>query len=91
MPKITLKVAKGHEERSIAFGGNGARPMRMRSQEELLQLAILGRRSNDKSIINAFEDLPSLQDLLNASAGDLIDAVKATADNESGKTDPPKK
>jgi len=60
---MELKIKDKDKKRLIAFGKTG-KPLGERSQDELLDLAIIGRSSRHKMILGVFDkELPSLEDL----------------------------
>lgn len=59
---MNLKVKVQYNNTVIAFAGSGV-VLSKRSPMELIELALLGISSGDKSILNLFESLPSRSEL----------------------------
>lgn len=59
-PEITIK--KEFQQTVIAFGNNGL-PLNNRPVLDIINLGIIARESNDKSILKLFDQLPTLAEL----------------------------
>lgn len=70
---ITIKTS--YRNTVIAYNNSGV-PLQRRSQEELIDLAIIGRKSGDPTILDVFtKPLPSLEQLLKLKMTKVIEKV----------------
>ena len=61
---MILKIKSEHAKRFVGFKGAQGKPLSQLNQSQLRELAIIGRQSNDASILGLFEGvIPGLQDL----------------------------
>lgn len=78
-----IKIKRSHENTVIAYNNSGV-PLNRRSQDDLLDLAIIGRKSKDQLILNVFEEpLPQLDGLIKLK----MKGVEAKVSNGKKVTD----
>lgn len=60
----SLTIKSEYADNRVAFKGSGLRTLGEQSQESLIDLAIIALQSQNKNLINLFEDpLPTLTEL----------------------------
>ncbi|SFW15874.1 hypothetical protein SAMN05661012_00318 [Chitinophaga sancti] len=81
MPSI--KIKKQSESAIVAFGNSG---LPLSQRDDLLDLAIIARQSQDPTLLNHFEELPPLDQLLKQKVLPLLPVInslpKNTEDNQ---------
>lgn len=61
---MEIKIKEEFKDTFIAFGGGGNLKLGERDQEDLIKLAIMGKKSGDKSILKVFDgELPKLEEM----------------------------
>jgi hypothetical protein len=71
-----LKIKKLYQKTRMAFGASGL-PLGKRSKDEILDLAIIARESNNPTILDFFEEIPELHDLRKMKLGVKVSQNKA--------------
>lgn len=77
-------IKKSHTNTVIAFNNSGI-PLNRRSQSDLIDLAIMGRKSKNPLILNAFEEpLPSLDELIKMKMKSIEEKVSNAEEKDTG-------
>lgn len=86
---MEVKIKETHRNDVVLFGGKGRKKLGERSQKELRDLAILAHQSGDKSLLERFENLPSLEELQGTRVKETIakPAEPAKVENQAPKAD----
>lgn len=83
-----LKIKEAHKHNIVGFNNSGT-PLGFRSQEDLIDLAIMARQSNDEYLLSFFEGkVPSLDELQKEKAKSVVPVIPAPkpANNGEGLT-----
>ena len=72
MPSI--KIKKQSETAIVAFGNSG---LPLSERDDLLDLAIIARQSQDPTLLNHFEELPPLDQLLKQKVQPLLPVINS--------------
>lgn len=79
-----LTIKSSHRNTVIAFNNSGV-PVGKRSQEDLVDLAIIGLESGHRAILDVFEgSLPSLQQLKAMKMGAVEKEITGTQSSADG-------
>ena len=79
MAKLVLEINKEFEDQSMSHGNVAAKKLKDHTQEELLSLAILAKRSNNPILLRCFKTIPILKVLVEEKAD--IDQEKINTEN----------
>lgn len=75
---VNAKIKEDKKDTVVGFAGSGL-PLGQRSQSDINHLAILAQESNNPTLIQLFDELPSLEDLKRQRTDtQLTGAAKAT-------------
>ena len=84
---ITLSIDTAYNEQAMSHGDVCNKKLKLYSQEELLELALLARKANNPALIRCFKNLPSLADLTDEKLENEQAAVIAPEEHEDESTD----
>lgn len=76
---MDISIKREHKKTAIAFGNSGL-PLGERTEQELIDLGILARQSNDRTLLSLFEVLPKIEELQKEKTDTELKSIRAKQD-----------
>lgn len=80
-----MKLKDEHKDRVIGFNGSGL-PLGQRN--DLKELAEIAVKSNDKSLLELFEELPTIAEIEKSKSKDFLERTNSDDDNTTNTKQP---